>query len=66
MKDHPEIESHEKTGLPAGSQHEGTDVMDSEIFKGDPVVVLPNGERLLEENLEDYLIERLGWRYTTA
>ncbi|MFE4523453.1 hypothetical protein ACFRCQ_15290 [Cytobacillus firmus] len=33
---------------------------------GDAIILLPNGEILLEENLEDYLIEYIGVVFETA
>ncbi|OIK13560.1 hypothetical protein BIV60_13775 [Bacillus sp. MUM 116] len=50
----------------AQPEHFGTDVMGNEIVIGDSYIVLPNGELLLESNLEDYLIEKLNWEFKTA
>lgn len=67
--EHPLITRTLKTGYPnliSQPEHFGTDVMDTEILTGDTYIELPNGEFLLESNLEDYLIEQLGWVYKTA
>ncbi len=67
--EHPMITQIEKTGYPnmvAQPEHCGTDIMDSEILVGDTYIELPNGESLLESNLEDYLIEFLGFQFKTA
>jgi hypothetical protein len=69
MRDHPVIESIERTGYPKMEHqvnHWGTDIQDNEILVGDSIVRLPNGEVLLEDNLEDYLIEVLGFEFTKA
>lgn len=65
----PDITKANQTGYPnlvAQPEHWGTDVMDHEILAGDSYIELPNGEVLLESNLEDYLIENLGWVFKTA
>ena len=64
--DHPQIEKTMKTGYPEKVNSFGTDVMGDEILEGDKVVVTPDGENVLEDNLEDYLIEVLGFRFITA
>lgn len=67
--EHPSITQVNLTGyakLVAQPEHAGTDIMDHEILKGDSFIELPNGELLLESNLEDYLIENLGWEFKTA
>ena len=71
MKDieHPDITQARKTGYPnmvAQPEHFGTDIKGDEIVVGDSYIELPCGELLLESNLEDYLIENLGFRYKTA
>lgn len=70
MRDHPVVEQMERTGFPNMIQqpeHNGIDAMGSKILEGDSIVIDDeNGEVVLEDNLEDYLIERLGFRYTTA
>jgi len=43
-----------------------SDYYGDEIVKNDSIVISDNGEIILEENLEDYLIEVLGFRFTTA
>ncbi len=65
----PVITEIEKTGYPnmvAQPEHNGTDINGNEILTGDSIVLLPNGETILEENLEDYLIEELGFQFITA
>lgn len=67
--EHPDITQAHKTGYPnmvAQPEHWGTDVKGDEILVGDSYIELPNGECLLESNLEDYLIENLGFQYKTA
>lgn len=67
--EHPDITRTLKSGYPnlvAQPEHWGTDVRDDEILIGDSYIELPNGEVLLESNLEDYLIENLGWVFKTA
>lgn len=44
----------------------GVDIFGNEIFPGDDIVILPNGEIILEESLEDYLIDELGFRFEQA
>lgn len=68
MRDHPVIESIERTGYPMVAQpdHWGTDYYGNEILEGDSIVQLPNGEVILEDNLEDYLIEVLSFEFTKA
>lgn len=67
--EHPDITRANRTGYTnevAQAEHFGTDVMDHEILVGDDYIELPNGELLLESNLEDYLIEHLEWKFKTA
>lgn len=67
--EHPMITKINKTGYPnmvAQPEHFGTDVMDTEILTGDTYIELPDGELLLESNLEDYLIEVKGFVFKTA
>lgn len=72
VKDHPIIEKIKKTGYPhemneeQSYHHWGTDIDGYEILVGDKIIRLPNGEIILEDNLEDYLIEELGFRYDIA
>jgi hypothetical protein len=59
----------EKTGfenLISQPEHAGTDINGNEVLVGDSIILLPNGEMLLEDALEDYLIEKLGLVFTTA
>lgn len=46
-------------------KHWGTDAMGDEILEGDEIIEIDD-EVVLESNLEDYLIEKLGARYTLA
>ncbi|MEH7249195.1 hypothetical protein V7114_20760 [Neobacillus niacini] len=67
--EHPSITQVNKTGyanVVAQPEHFATDAMDHEILTGDSYIEFPNGNLLLESNLEDYLIETLGWVYKTA
>ncbi|MBT2735173.1 hypothetical protein [Bacillus sp. ISL-7] len=67
--EHPSITQVNKTGyanVVAQPDHFGTDVMDHEILKGASYIELPNGDLLLESNVEDYQIEVLGWVFKTA
>lgn len=47
------------------TKHVGVDAMGDEILVGDAVVEIGE-EIVLEENLEDFLIERLGAIYKTV
>ena len=69
--EHPDVTQAQRTGYPkvqvvAQPKHCGTDIYGSEILAGDAIILLPNGEILLEENLEDYLIEYIGAVFKTA
>lgn len=68
--DHPMVTKINKTGYPnlvAQPEHAGMDYFDDEILDGDAIVIdEERGNVVLEENLEDYLIEVLGFRYATA
>lgn len=69
--EHPDVTQAQRTGYPkvqmaAQPKHYGTDIYGSEILAGDAIIFLPNGEILLEENLEDYLIEYIGAVFETA
>ncbi|MCQ6275783.1 hypothetical protein JMM81_12540 [Bacillus sp. V3B] len=44
----------------------GSDINGNEVLEGDSIVLLPNGEMILEDDLEDYLIEELGFQFVTA
>lgn len=46
-------------------KHWGTDAMGKEILEGDSIIEIDD-DVVLENNLEDYLIEKLGARYTLA
>jgi hypothetical protein len=67
--EHPDITRVNKTGYPnlvSQPEHWGDDAFGDEILMGDSYIELPNGEVLLEDNLEDYLIENMGWVFKTA
>jgi hypothetical protein len=69
MIEHPIISQINRTGYPNminQPEHAGIDVNGNEVLVGDSIVLLPNGEMILEEDIEDYLIEVLGFRFTTA
>jgi hypothetical protein len=71
MLEHPMVTQINRTGYPKEIQdqpeHFGIDAMGDEILVGDSIVVDPtNDEIILEDNLEDYLIERLGFRFMKA
>ncbi len=72
MKDieHPEITRTINTGYPSldkQPEHAGIDYFGNEILVGDSIVIDPvNGETILEEHLEDYLIEKCGFEFKTA
>jgi len=68
MRDHPVIEQTELTGyanMVSQPEHYGIDAMGDEILIGDSIIEI-GSETVLEENLEDYLIEHLGAKFTTA
>ncbi|WP_018705789.1 YqaI family protein [Siminovitchia fordii] len=46
-------------------KHWGTDAMGDEILEGDSIIEIDD-DVILEENLEDFLIEHLGARFTLA
>ena len=48
-----------------GEKHWGTDALGDEIWEGDEIIEI-NGETVLRENLEDFLLEHLGARFTIA
>lgn len=68
--EHPIVTKVNKTGyanLVAQPEHFGTDYFGNEVLKGDSVVIDPsNGEMILEDSLEDYLIEVKGFQFKTA
>jgi hypothetical protein len=71
MKDleHPQITKVNRTGyanLVNQPEHAGIDYFGNEILVGDSVIVAPNGEVILEDSFEDYLIEVLGFEFKTA
>ncbi|WP_153124625.1 YqaI family protein [Peribacillus tepidiphilus] len=69
--EHPVITQINRTGYPnnmvAQPEHNGFDFFGTEILDGDEIVIDENnGEVVLKENLEDYLTEVYGFRFTTA
>lgn len=68
--EHSDVTEANKTGyanLVAQPEHFGTDYFGNEVLKGDSVVIDPsNGEMVLEDSLEDYLIEVKGFQFKTA
>lgn len=66
--EHPMVTMINKTGYSADMQEKscGSDLFGNEVLVGDEIVILPNGEMLLEDSLEDYLIEKLGFEFKTA
>ena len=68
--EHPEVTEIQKNGyanLVAQPEHFGTDYFGNEVLRGDSVVIDPsNGELILEDSLEDYLIEVKGFQFKTA
>lgn len=71
MIEHPMVTQINRTGYPREMeekpQHFGIDAMGNKILIGDSIVVdEENGEIILEDNLEDYLIEKRGFRFMKA
>ena len=68
--EHPIVTEVNKTGyanLVAQPEHFGTDYFGNEVLIGDSVVLDPsNGEMVLEDSLEVYLIEVKGFQFKTA
>ncbi|MGE6611901.1 YqaI family protein [Peribacillus sp. NPDC076916] len=68
--EHPDITQALKTGYPnlvAQPEHAGTDYFGNEILIGDSIIIdHKNGETILEDSLEDYLMEVLGFQFRTA
>ncbi|PJN91016.1 YqaI family protein [Bacillus sp. mrc49] len=68
--EHPIVTEVNKTGyanLVAQPEHFGTDYFGNEVLIGDSVVIdSSNGELILEDSLEDYLIEVKGFQFKTA
>ncbi|MED4461824.1 YqaI family protein [Metabacillus fastidiosus] len=68
MRDHPVIKAMERTGfsnMVAQVEHVGIDYFDHEILVGDDIVEF-DGEVILQDNLERYLSEVLGFEFKTA
>jgi hypothetical protein len=71
MIEHPTITQINNTGYPKGLEekpkHFGIDALGNKISVGDSIVIdEENGHIILEDNLEDYLIEKLGFRFMKA
>ena len=68
--EHPEITQVNRTGyvnIVAQSEHAGVDYFGTEILIGDEIVTDDNtGEVVLKEDLEKYLEEEYGFKFTTA
>jgi hypothetical protein len=68
--EHPEITQVNRTGyvnMVAQSEHAGVDYFGTEILMGDEIVTDDNtGEVVLKEDLEKYLEEEYGFKFTTA
>ncbi|MET3088712.1 YqaI family protein [Priestia megaterium] len=68
--EHPEITQVNRTGylnMVAQSEHAGVDYFGTEILIGDEIVMDDNtGEVILKEDLEKYLAEEYGFKFTTA
>jgi Hypothetical protein Yqai len=68
--EHPEITQVNRTGyvnMVAQSEHAGIDYFGTEILIGDEIVTDDNtGEVVLKEDLEKYLEEEYGFKFTTA
>ncbi|MGE8079056.1 YqaI family protein [Peribacillus loiseleuriae] len=68
MRDHPVIEEIERTGYPNmvdQPEHAGTDYFGTEILSGDDYVEI-DGELILKDNLERYLVEEYQAKFSTA
>jgi hypothetical protein len=70
MLEHPDITRVEKygfTNMVSLPEHNGIDYFGNEILIGDSIITDPeNGEVILEENLEDYLIEKCKFHFSIA
>lgn len=67
MLEHPDITCTERTGYPnlvAQPEHAGIDYFGDEILEGEDVVEF-DGEIILKENLEKFLVE-IGFEFKTA
>ncbi|MDP1441937.1 YqaI family protein [Priestia megaterium] len=68
--EHPEITQVNRTGyvnMMAQSEHAGVDYFGTEILIGDEIVTDDNtGEVVLKEDLEKYLEEEYGFKFTIA
>ena len=69
MRDHPVVEQMNRFGYPKEvfeqPEHCGLDYFGEEILTGDKVYEF-DGEMVLEENLEQYLVEVLGFEIREA
>lgn len=71
MRDHPVIEQMERTGYPnlvAQAEFNGSDVFGEEILSGDSIIIdeANGGEVILADNLERYLTNYCGFKFTIA
>lgn len=68
MIEHPMITRINATGYPnmiAQPEHAGIDFFGNEILVGDEIIE-HDGNVILADSLEDYLIEELGFEFKTA
>ncbi|MGI8351713.1 YqaI family protein [Niallia circulans] len=68
MIEHPVISQIRSTGYPnmiAQPEHAGIDFFGNEILVGDEIIE-HDGNVILADSLEDYLIEELGFEFKTA
>lgn len=67
--EHPTITQINRTGYPEDMmdqpEHCGIDYLGDEILDGDDIVI-DDGEIILKENLEEYLSDVYGFKFTTA
>lgn len=68
--EHPMVTQINRTGYPENMmeqpEHNGIDYYGTEILEDDDIVIDDNGEIILKENLEEYLSEVYGFKFTTA
>lgn len=67
--EHPVVTYINRTGYPQDMQetHWGSDYNGNEIMHGDNIVFDPNtDEVILEEDLQEYLVNRLGFQFKVA
>ncbi|UFT98127.1 hypothetical protein KO561_13035 [Radiobacillus kanasensis] len=68
--EHPDVTRARVTGYPRKEKTRkpkptgAIDFFGDDVMEGDSIIVTDNNEIILEENLEDYLIEQMGFRFT--